>query len=149
MKGFLQLSALNSGVPTLFMKLAVFSGILRLKGCGHGWRSSEHGMSPNLYEDASSVGSKLRVICLELQPPFPGARVIITTIQILIPRDPSLLRGVGIISADLCGANVIRGLSQGLSQRGLFLFSQGELEMAAPETVQEEGVCHPVFEVWN
>jgi len=80
-----------------------------------------------------------------LWPFFLGAGIPITTIEILIPRDPSLLRGVGIIDADLCGTNEICGLSQGPSQCGLLLFSQGELEAAALETVQEGGVCHPVF----
>jgi len=62
----------------------------------------------------------------------------ITTIEILIPRDPSLFRGVGIVSTDLCGANEICGLPRGLSQHVLLLFHQGELETAAHETVQKE-----------
>ena len=49
-------------------------------------------MSPNLHEDASSVKGKLRVNCLELRPPFPRAGIPVTTIEIFIPRDPTLLR---------------------------------------------------------
>jgi len=90
MKSFFQLPTLSSGVSTPFMKLAVFPGILRLRWCGHGQRSSEHRMSPNLHEDVSGVGGKPRVNYLEMWSPFPGAGIPITTIEILIPRDPSL-----------------------------------------------------------
>jgi len=76
---------------------------------------------------------------------FLGGWIPITTIEILIPRDPNLLRGVKIVSTNLCGANEICGLSQDLGQYDLHLFCQGELEVAAPETIQEGGVSHPVF----
>ena len=106
-------------------------------------------MSCNLHEDASGVGSKPRVNCLKRWPSFSRAEIPITTIEILIPQDPSLLRGVGIVSADLYGTNEICGLLQGLDQRGVPLFSQGELEMTVSETVQEGGVSHCVFPVQN
>ena len=147
MKGFLQFTALSSGVPTLFIKLAVFPGILWLRGSGHWWQSLEHGMSPNLHEDASHVGSKLWVNCFKLRPPFLGARIPVTTTEILNPQDPSLLRSIGIVSADLCRVNEIYGLTQGLGKCGLPLFGQRELETVAPEALQEGGVSHPLFQV--
>ena len=61
----------------------------------------EYGMSPNLHKDASGVGGKPRVNCLELRPPFPEAEIPVIMIGILIPQDPSILRGVGIVGANL------------------------------------------------
>jgi len=81
-------------------------------------------MSPNLHEDASGVGSKPRVNCLELRPPCSRAGISMTTIEILIPQDLSLLRGIEIISVDLYGSNEICGLPQGLGRCDLLLSSQ-------------------------
>ena len=72
-------------------------------------------MSPHLYENATSVCGKSGVDCLELWPPISGARISVTTIEILIPRDSSLLRGVGVVNANLCGTNEVRNLPQRLS----------------------------------
>ena len=99
MKGFLQLLTLSSGVSTLLMKLVIFPGILRLQGCGHGWWSSEHGMASNLHKDASGVGSKPRVNCLELRPPFPGPGFLSPQLRFLSPVF------LGIVSTDFYGTN--------------------------------------------
>ena len=91
----------------------------------------------------------MRVDCLERRPPFLGAKVPVTTIEIFIPRDPSLHQGIRIVSTNFCGANKIYCLPQGLGQYGLLLSRQGKLEMVAPETVQEGGVSHSVLQVRN
>jgi len=148
-KGLLQLSTFSRGVSALFVKLAILPGILWLRGCGHRRRSSKNGTSSNLHEDASGVSGKSGVDRLELRHPLLRAGIFVTTIYILIPQDLSLLRGVGIVDADLGGSNEVCGLPQGLGQCHLLLFSQGKLEMATLKTVQEGDVCHPVPQVWN
>jgi len=143
MKSFPQLSALSSGVSTLFMKFTVFPGILWLRGCSCGWRSSKQGMSPNLHEDASAAGGKPRVNCLELRPPLPRVEILVTTIEILIPWDLSILRSVEIVGANPYGVNEIYGLSHGLGQCGLLLFSQGELKAAVLRPFKKEVYVTP------
>ena len=89
----------------LLIELTIFSG------CDHwGW-SSKHRMSPNFHEDASGVSGEWVVDCLELWPPVSGPGISIAMIKILISRDSSLLWGIGVVNANLCGMNEIYSLS--------------------------------------
>jgi len=110
-KGFLHLMALSSGMPILLMELTIFSGVLGFRGCGHWWRSSEHGISLNLHEDTFGVYGEPGVNCLKLRPPFSRLGISVATIKILIPRHSSLLQRVRVVSTDLCGTNEICNLS--------------------------------------
>jgi len=103
---------------------------------------------PNLHEDASCVGSKPRVNCLELQPSVPLAGIPVTMMEILIPWDPSLLRGIRIVSADLCGTNEICGLPQDLGQRGLLLFQVWNQHRHFMEMLDKfgEGLLRPLLD---
>ena len=76
---------------------------------------------PNLHEDASGVCGESRVDCLKLWPFVLGAGISVTTIEILIPKDSSLLRDVGVVSVDHHGTNEFCGLPQSLDQCGLLL----------------------------
>jgi len=81
------------------------------QGFDYWWRSSKHGMSPNFHEDTSGVSVEPGIDCLKLWPPVSGPTISIAMIKILFPRDSSLLRGFGVLSADLYGTNEICSLS--------------------------------------
>ena len=68
-------------------------------------------MFPNLYEDVSGINGEPGVDCLELCPPMLGAGISITMIEILISRDSSLPRAVGVVSTDLRNTNEVYGPS--------------------------------------
>jgi len=65
----------------------------------------------NLHEDAFGVGGKPRVNWLELRSSFQGVGIPVTAIEILIPQECSLLRGIGIVGVNLCDADEVYGLS--------------------------------------
>ena len=68
-------------------------------------------MSPNLHEDAFGVSDEPGIDCRELWPPVSGSRIPVATIKILIPRDSSILRGIGVANTDLYGTNEVSSLS--------------------------------------
>ena len=106
----------------------------------------EHGMSPNLHEDAFGIRGEPGIDYFELLPPISGTGISVPTIGILIPRDPRLFRSVIIIDTNLFGADRVCGLSQGLAQRSLLLFSQEELEAATFGTIQKGSVHDPILQ---